>query len=73
MKQLGNLAMVCARRPEVMMQLHEGKVSVYVGAGPERAVMGCAWDDDTKISSMIHELNFGRYAPLNAGGCVEEG
>ncbi len=68
MKQLGNLAMVCARRPEVMMQLHEGKVSVYVGAGHERAVMGCAWDDDTKISRMVHELNFGRYAPLNAGG-----
>lgn len=32
MKQLGNLAMVCARRPEVMMQLHEGMVSVCVGA-----------------------------------------
>ena len=39
MKQLGNLAMVCARRPEVMMQLHGSKVSVFVGAGPERAVM----------------------------------
>ena len=62
MKQLGNLTMVCARRPEVMMQLHEGKVSVYVGAGPERTVMGCAWDDDMTISRMIHELNFGRYA-----------
>ena len=73
MKQLGNLAMVCARRSGVMMQLHEGRVSVYVGAGPERAVMDCAWDDDTKIVSMIHELNFGRYAPLNAGGCVKEG
>ena len=73
MKQLGNLAMVCARRPEVMMQLHGGNVSVYVGAGPERAVMGCAWDDDTKINHMIYELNFGRYAPLHAGGCAKEG
>ena len=73
MKQLGNLSMVCARRPEVMRQLHAGKVSVYVGASPERAVMGCAWDDGTKISRMIHALNFGRYAPLNAGGCVREG
>lgn len=28
MKQLGNLAMVCARRPETLMQLHDGRVTV---------------------------------------------
>ena len=73
MKQLGNLAMVCARRPEVLMTLHEGEVSVYVGAGPERAVMGSAWDNDTEISRIVHELNFGRYAPQNLGRCGKEG
>jgi len=26
MKQLGNLAMVCAQRPDVLMQLHNGEV-----------------------------------------------
>ena len=62
MKQLGNLALVCARRPEVLMTLHEGQVSVYVGAGPERAVI-----------SSVHELNFGRYAPQNLGRCGKEG
>ena len=67
MKQLGNLAMVCARRPEVMMQLHGGKVSVFVGAGPERAVMDSTWDNDAEISRIVHELNFGRYSPQNAG------
>lgn len=39
-----------------------GKVSVYVGAGPERTVMDSAWDDDAKISRIVHELNFGKYA-----------
>ncbi len=39
MKQLGNLAMVCAQRPEVLMQLHNGQAAVYVGAGPDRAVL----------------------------------
>lgn len=73
MKQLGNLAIVCARRPEVLMQLHDGKISVYVGAGPERAVLGCAWDNDMEISHIIHELNFGRYAPQSMGGRVKEG
>ncbi len=62
MKQLGNLAIVCARRPEVLMQLHDGKVSVYVGAGPERTVLHTSWDNDTQISRIIHELNFGKYA-----------
>lgn len=67
MKQLGNLAMVCAQRPEVMMQLHGGKVSVFVGAGPERAVMDSPWDNDAEISRIVYELNFGRYSPQNTG------
>ena len=36
MKQLGNLAIVCANRPEVLMQLHDKQVCVHVGAGPDR-------------------------------------
>ena len=39
MKQLGNLALVCARRPELLMQLYDGRVSVHVGAGPDRATL----------------------------------
>jgi len=62
MKQLGNLAIVCARRPEVLMQLHNGQAAVYVGAVPDRAVLTAPWSDDGKISNIIHELNFGRYA-----------
>ena len=58
MKQLGNLAIVCAKRPEVLMQIHGGKVAVHVGAGSDRAVMFTAWDNDVEI---IHELNFGKY------------
>lgn len=71
MKQLGNLAMVCAQRPEVMMQLHGGRVSVYVGAGPERAVMDSSWDNDTEISRIVQELNFGSCAPHDK--CGKEG
>lgn len=62
MKQLGNLAIVCARRPEVLMQVHDGKVTVYVGSGPERAALHTAWDNDAEISRIVHELNFGKYA-----------
>ena len=62
MKQLGNLAVICARRPEVLMQLHDGKITVFVGAGPDRAALHTSWDNDAEISRIVHELNFGKYA-----------
>lgn len=61
MKQLGNLALVCAKRPSLLLQIHGGTASVYVGAGPERAVLSAHWDDDEEIGHIIHELNFGKY------------
>lgn len=62
MKQLGNLALVCALRPDVLMQLCGGTVTVFLGTGPDRAVLYTAWDNDTEIDRMIRELNFGKYA-----------
>ena len=61
MKQLGNLAIVCARRPEVLLQVFNGRATVYVGQGPERRVLSAAWDDDAELNRMIYELNFGKY------------
>lgn len=61
MKQLGNLALVCAKRPEVLLQIYNGQACVYVEAGPKRAVLSAAWDDDAGICHIIHELNFGQY------------
>lgn len=62
MKQLGNLAIVCAKRRGVLLQLLNGHVAVHIGSGPGQSMMHAAWDDDEKISKMIHELNFGKYA-----------
>ena len=64
MKQLGNLAIVCAQRPEVLMQIHGGIVTVHVGCGPERASLHTAWDDDAGVSCIVHELNFGKYREM---------
>lgn len=66
MKQLGNLAIVCAQRKSVLMQVHNGTVSVHVGAGPERKTLISAWDDDQRISQITHELNFGKYREKSA-------
>ena len=39
MKQIGNLAIVCAQRPDVLMQIYGGTVSIHAGEGPERATL----------------------------------
>ena len=62
MKQIGNLAVVCAKRRDVLLQVGSEGVCVHVGAGPERNTLHAAWDDDAAISNIVHELNFGRYA-----------
>ena len=62
MKQLGNLALVCVRRPDVLLQIQGSQVSLHVGSGPERESLCLSWDDDEKISDVIRELNFGKYA-----------
>lgn len=67
MKQLGNLAIVCANRPDVLMQLYKGKVSVHFGTGPCRDSLIAKWDDDTAITKLIYELNYGKYADKRKG------
>ena len=56
MKQLGNLAVICAQRPELLLQLRDGLVSVQA---KNRAAMEAVWNDDARIEKMIYELNFG--------------
>lgn len=63
MKQLGNLAIVCAQRNDVQLQIKDGIVTVQVGATLPKPMYLLAWDDDTAIAGIIRELNFGQYAP----------
>ena len=60
MKQLGNLAIVCATKKDVLLQIHNGLVSVHYGAGPTRETATVKWDDDTAIRKIVKELNFGK-------------
>lgn len=62
MKQLGNLAIVCAQRKDALLQILGKEVSVHIGEGPQRESIYFDWDDDKKISGIVRELNFGRYA-----------
>jgi hypothetical protein len=62
MKQLGNLALICAKRKDVSLQIYDGAATVYTGCGPERASAAARCDDDERISEIIRELNFGKFA-----------
>lgn len=61
MKQLGNLAIVCAKRQDVLLQIQGSRIAVSVGQGPQRETINSKWDDDEKISDIIRELNYGKY------------
>lgn len=62
MKKLSELAIVCAKRPDVLLQLYEGFVCVYVGVEPERGSMVAKWDDDMAIAGFIQQLETGKFA-----------
>ena len=63
MRELGNLAIICAQRPDVLMQLRGGKVFVRVGTD---LILRTGWDNDGEIRRSIHELNFGKYSGKGA-------
>ena len=63
MKQLGNLAIVCARRKDVTLRIERGRVMVLLDGTYAPTAFSANWDDDETILSVIHELNFGRCAP----------
>lgn len=63
MKQIGNLAIICARRKDVSLRIEQGRVMVLLNGIYAPAVFSADWDDDETILSAIHELNFGRYTP----------
>ena len=63
MKQLGNLALVCAKRNDLTFVMLRGQVNVIVRSGESSYdTLTVAWDNDETIRAIIHEMNFGKYA-----------
>ena len=62
MSQLGNLAIICAKRENVLFQILDGIVTVYVFDDPDGGKMFADWKDDEAINEIACELNFGKYA-----------
>ena len=63
MKQIGNLAIVCARRKDATLRIEQGRVLILLEGAYAPTAISADWDDDETILSIIHELNFGQCAP----------
>lgn len=59
MRELGNLAIICAQRPDVLMQTYKGRVTVQVYRGQERNAFHADWNNDKAVQDIVHELNHG--------------
>ena len=70
MKQLGNLALVCANRNDILLQIYNGVATVHAGEGPDRETLTADWTDDTTVSKIIHELNFGKFQKNTASNHI---
>ena len=62
MKQFGNLAIICAQRPDVTLLMQKGQVRVVAYHRGGYVTLLSAWDDEERIGEIIRELNFGRFA-----------
>ena len=63
MKQIGNLAIVCAQRKDVTLRIEQRMAMVLLDGTYAPTAFSADWDDDETILSVIHELNFGNCAP----------
>ena len=61
MKQLGNLAICCARRSDLCLSIYNGRATVFMGCGPEKKQITVDWGDDEVINKLTYELNHGEY------------
>ena len=60
MKQIGNLAIVCSFRSDVLLQVRKPLTTLFVGAGPDRETIFIDSNNDAHISDIIYELNHGK-------------
>lgn len=61
MNQIAALAVACAERPDVLLQIYDGYATVHIGEGIDRAGISAKLDDEVKIGFIIQYLNAGKF------------
>lgn len=52
----------CAKRGDILLQIYDGFICVYVGEGPERASMTARCGDEQALGHYLQELTTGKYS-----------
>lgn len=65
MKKMSNffeLVSVCAGREDILLQMYDGYIVIYVGEGPHRAYMSAKCTDEEKCKEFLKEITIGKYS-----------
>jgi len=56
------LVSACAKREDILLQIFDGCISVYVGSGPDRVTMVAGCGNEERCREILHEITEGKYS-----------
>ena len=62
MSNFFKLVSVCAEREDILLQMYDGFIVIYVGEGPHRDYMITKCGNEEKCKEFLHEITAGKYA-----------
>lgn len=62
MSNFFELVSVCAKREDILLQIYDGFVVIYVGEGPHREFMTAKCSDEIKCKELLHEIKEGKFS-----------
>ena len=62
MSNFFELVSVCAKREDILLQVYDGFIVIYIGEGPHRAYMMAKCGDEEKCKEILHEIKNGKFS-----------
>lgn len=62
MSNFFELVSVCAKREDILLQIYDGFVVIYLGEGPHRVFMTAKCSDEVKCKEFLHEIKEGKFS-----------
>ena len=56
------LVSACAKREDILLQIFDGCISVYVGSEPDRVTMVAGCGNEERCREILHEITEGKYS-----------
>ncbi len=62
MSNFFKLVSVCSEREDILLQIYDGFIVIYVGEGTNRAHMMARCGNEQQCKEFLHEITEGKYA-----------